>query len=235
MGHEGGMSDEVFDATSPAELAFSHADVAGDALSCAACQSPMGALYFDVNGAHTCERCGRALRDGEGTANVRVVRALVFGGAAALLCGLVWYGIRVATGFELGLIAIGVGFGVGFGVRFGAYHRGGWFYQALAIGLTYSAIALTYVPDVIDAMVAPDLTSLVAADSGELPVATAEPVEIGPGVIAVAVVLSFAVPVLQVFDGGVMGFIILLIALYEAWKINKKPELNVQGPFATSP
>jgi hypothetical protein len=39
--------------------------------------------------------------------------------------------------------------------------------------------------------------------------------------------------VLQVFDGGVMGFIILLIALYEAWKINKKPEIEIQGPFAT--
>ena len=48
-----------------------------------------------------------------------------------------------------------------------------------------------------------------------------------------ATILSFAVPVLQIFDGGVMGFIILLIALYEAWKINKKLEIEIQGPFVT--
>ncbi|MCU0675258.1 MAG: hypothetical protein MUE69_21000 [Myxococcota bacterium] len=209
------MSDEVFDASSPAELAFSHADIAGDTRTCGSCQSSIGARYFDVGGIHTCEPCGIALRDGPGTAAARAMRAIFFGGLAATLSGLLWYGIRASTGYELGLIAIGVGFAVGFGVRFGAHQRGGWFYQALAIGLTYSAIALTYVPEVMDMMMAED-----------------------PGAPAfvvgmIATVLSFAVPVLQVFDGGVMGFIILLIALYEAWKINKRPEIEIQGPFAT--
>lgn len=224
------MSDEVFDASSPAELAFSHADIAGDTRTCASCQTTIGARYFDVGGAHTCEPCGVALRDGQGTAGARAMRALFFGGLAAILSGLLWYGIRAATGYEIGLIAIGVGFAVGFGVRFGGYHRGGWFYQALAIGLTYAAIALTYVPEVVQAMTTPE--TVMAIDGGGVP-APAE--EAGVLVVMVATVLAFAVPVLQVFDGGVMGFIILLIALYEAWKINKKVDLEIQGPFDTSP
>lgn len=235
------MSDSVFDASNPAELEFSHADVAGDPQACAACQTTIGSRYFDVGGAHTCEACGVALRDGQATPAARAVRALLFGSVAALLSGLVWYGIRAATGYEVGLIAIGVGFAVGFGVRKGGYDRGGWFYQALAIGLTYTAISLTYVPDVIEAMTAPEMaTELEGSAAG--PDAVPGSVEVAPPpaeeasvlLVLIAIFLSFAVPFLQAFDGGAMGLIIVLIALYEAWKINKKVELDIHGPFETT-
>jgi hypothetical protein len=32
-----------------------------------------------------------------------------------------------------------------------------------------------------------------------------------------------------------MGFIIMGIALYEAWKVNQRPSLFVQGPYALAP
>ncbi len=62
---------------------------------------------------------------GPGTRLTRSVGALVYGVAAAAVAALVWWGIRALTGYELGIIAIGVGFLVGMAVRMGSSGRGG--------------------------------------------------------------------------------------------------------------
>jgi hypothetical protein len=54
-------------------------------------------------------------------------------------------------------------------------------------------------------------------------------------VTIIAIPFAFAVPVAQLFEGGIMGFIIMGIALYEAWKVNQRPSLFVQGPYAVAP
>ena len=43
--------------------------------------------------------------------------------------------------------------------------------------------------------------------------------------------IAFAAPFLAGFQ-NFMGWIILAIGLYEAWKLNKKQELVFAGPFA---
>lgn len=201
------------------DLDFSHADMETDGAPsdemCVACQRVLDTQYFDINGRRTCVPCGTVIRDGVGTPGSRFRGALLFGLGASALCSLVWWGIRELTGYELGIIAIAVGYLVGIAVRNGSGYRGGAAYQALAIGLSYSAIAVSYVPVVANEI-------MTAGDIGGL-------------AYVIAVPIAFAVPVLSLFEGGVIGFLILLFALYEAWKLNAKPPMVIQGPFDIAP
>ena len=52
------------------------------------------------------------------------------------------------TGYEIGLIAIQVGFLVGGAVRAGSEGRGGRGYQVLAVLLIYISICANYMPDI---------------------------------------------------------------------------------------
>lgn len=197
------------------DLDFSHAEMESGDDRCVACRGTIESQYFDINGNRTCVPCGTAIRDGVGTPGSRFRRALLFGLGASALCSLVWWGIREVSGYELGIIAIAVGYLVGIAVRNGSGYRGGAAYQALAIFLSYSAVAISYVPPVADEIMA-------AGDVGGL-------------AYVIAVPIAYAVPFLTLFEGGVIGFLILLFALYEAWKLNGKPHMVIQGPFEVAP
>jgi len=243
-------------------LRFDKAEYAGGetGTGCSRCQKPLGVQYYTLNGTAICGRCRSRLereRNGGSRAG-RLLRATVFGFAAGAVGTALWYGVRAATGYEFGLLAIVVGLGVGAAVRAGSRGRGGWAYQALAMFLTYGSIVSTYVPDIIQALgqqpeqesteAAPGdlaepaegaaLASLeeraVPVEGGE--VATAQHMGVGQGVLALGLAaafllaLAFAVP----FLGGVeniMGIIIIGIALYEAWKINRKLPAQIAGPY----
>ena len=49
-----------------------------------------------------------------------------------------------------------------------------------------------------------------------------------PGVVRWAFAIGFAF--IAPFFGGIMGIVILGIALYEAWKINTRATLEITGP-----
>jgi hypothetical protein len=177
-----------------------------------------------------------SLRGGSGAS--RLGKALLFGIGAAAVSAVVWYGIVKLTGYELGIIAIAVGFAVGGAVRFGAEQRGGWAYQTIAVLLTYLAIAASYVPLVMESYRA-QATAIASGISdakssagtqppGEAP--TTERDEMTLLVISIAVAL--ALPVLQATEGtGIIGLLIVCFALYEAWKINKRQAIAFSGPF----
>jgi hypothetical protein len=184
-----------------------------------------------------------------------------------LLAGLagaaLWYAVRKISGYELGIIAIAVGLMVGLAVRKGSKGRGGWFYQALAIALTYSSVCAQYVPDIVEAAMhqlrdrhsasagsaknpaagnARDKTTAKNA-AAEKPAATDAPApKLGAAkmtlalayFLVVALIISLAVP----FLGGaqnMIGLLIIGIALYEAWKINKGSAIRIAGPFQLGP
>ena len=76
----------------------------------------------------------------KGTPVSRALRAGFAGGAAAFAGGLLYFLVVWLFSLEVGLIAIAVGFAVGIAVKWGSYGRGGAFYQAMAMSLTYLAI-----------------------------------------------------------------------------------------------
>jgi len=197
----------------------------------------------------------------EGSRAGRALAATSLGLVAAAVGTAIWYGVRALTGYEFGLLAILVGLGVGMAVRVGSKGRGGWAYQALAVLLTYASIVSTYVPDIVQAIrdqpgleaaaadeegseatAEPSDGSAVLADAalesppGEPEAATVGQMGLGQGLLALslAAVVLMAIAFVAPFLGGaenIMGIIIIGIALYEAWKINKKVPLAITGPY----
>jgi hypothetical protein len=177
---------------------------------------------------------------------------------AAVAGGLVWFGVRRVTGHEIGLIALGVGFLVGMAVRMGAKGRGGWRYQALAMFLTYTGVALNYAPDIARILILHNRSQAATANvmaaaapstprvsAGVKTPAAKEPARGSPApapgsgsvakfVIAAAIVigLSYASPFLSGMQ-NILGLLIIGFALYEAWKLNRR--MPIQGSYRTSP
>jgi hypothetical protein len=205
------MADEglQFDRTErAAEAATAH---------CGYCNEPLGGTYYEINGRAACQRCHTQLMESleKHGPVVSFVVAAAFGSAAAAIGGLLWYAVRALTGYEIGLIAVAVGFAVGFAVRKGSNNRGGPLYQVLAIVLTYVGICAQYVPDLWKGF----------REQPDAPT--------GAGLVIAFVlvcVLSMAAPFLAGIQ-NVIGILIIGFALYEAWKLNKRVPLAVSGPF----
>jgi hypothetical protein len=75
-----------------------------------------------------------------------MLRAAAFGLGAAIVGAILYYAVIAITGWEIGLVAIVIGFMVGYAVRRGTRGVGGRRYQLLAVGLTYFAVGLAYAP-----------------------------------------------------------------------------------------
>jgi hypothetical protein len=226
--------------------------------SCQSCGRPLGASYFQIDGRAACADCrDKVVASGDSSglsARERFLMACVYGGGAALLGSVAWYLVARVTGLELGIIAIGVGLLVGAAVRKGSRGRGGRGYQALAMVLTYLSIVSSYVPSVIAGLQESAAKSEAASsDKGAAPDpgapadrpgasagAPAKPPEKpwNHGVAFTLVVmcalvlgLAIAAPFLA-GASNFMGWLIIGIALYEAWKINRRVAPQILGPFS---
>jgi hypothetical protein len=215
--------------------------------ACASCKAPLVNHYYDVNGSTVCEKCRYAIEAHltSGSAMGRIVRATGAGLGAAILGSGLYYAISALTGYELGLIAIVVGFGVGSAVRWGSGGRGGKGYQALAIALTYLAIVSTYIPPIIQEFSKMQSEESAEAGTSPAPVDAAAttapsnpPVEVkqaGPLVTVLAVLFLLAFACIAPFLAGlqnIMGLVIIGIGLYEAWKLNRRTPVTITGPHA---
>lgn len=219
-----GLSDLSFDRVQTTEGASSS--------PCAQCAVAISGEYWEGDGRLLCGPCVSRFRHGEpgDSAPGRALRATGLGFAAAVVSALVWWGIREATGFEIGLIAIAVGLAVGFGVRIGSKAHGGWFYQALAMALTYLSIVSTYVPPIVHELRSAATEEVTESDG--VPVAReAAPDDIPLGVhIVVACVIAPFAPFLMGFE-NIIGLALIAFALWEAWRVNKRPVKKIIGPF----
>jgi hypothetical protein len=203
-----------------AELQFDRAEASGSGAAagpdtCAVCGTPLHGSYFLLNGKAACERCRYEVERQwlAGPGADAFVRALAGGLAGAVAGAVVYFLVLSTTGYEVGLIGILVGFLVGRGVRWGARGRGGWLYQGLALLLTYLAIVSTYVPLM--------LAGLHQATAPRL----------GPGAYLLLLALATTVPFRAVAGGDVITLIILGISLYQAWKLNRRQNLVLGGPY----
>lgn len=236
------------------ELQFDHAEYEGPAsetataavaATCAACKQSVPESYFEVNGAILCPNCRKlveaSLTGGSGL--VRFLRATIFGLGAAVAGFAIYFGVMKIANLEIGLISILVGFMVGIAVRKGSQGRGGWAYQALAIFLTYSAIAASYSAVVVPGLVAEwrqKSEAAKAAEKAEAPEAeaganprAASPAQMVAGLfllVGVALAFCYAIPVLAGIQSPI-GLLIVAFALWEAWKLNRRMVLRITGPY----
>lgn len=129
-------------------------DAPTGAAACAACQQTITDAYYEAGGQLFCPQCRenyQAQQTG-GLRTGRMLRAVAFGTLAGIGGTIIWFGVSKLTGYEVGLIAVVVGFMVGGAVRAGSRGRGGAFYQVLAVFITYCSIVASYVPDVFQMM-----------------------------------------------------------------------------------
>ena len=151
--HEGAGTHEANGAIDFEHADFGEAEVrTTGSLSCSICEAPISDTYFTRDGALVCARCeGPARAAGPGGSRAgRFFRAMAVGTVAAALASGMWMAVTMLTGYEIGLIAVAVGWIVGVAVQVGNRGVGGRPYQCLAVFLAYSAIVMTYVPFVAD-------------------------------------------------------------------------------------
>jgi hypothetical protein len=234
---------------SASPLQFDKAEFAEapSARSCSRCHQVMGQEYFAAAGAVVCAACARSLT-GEGQPKTALLRAAAYGAGAALIGTVVWLVILKLSNSEFGLVAIAVGLLVGFAVKKGSGGVGGWKYQAMAMALTYVSITASYVPMVMKGLAEAadkhDAAQKAAAGKPEAnpaampemkpvaPVAAAASAAPGPGDFALLAAIVFGIAFASPFLSGasnIIGILIIGIALYEAWKLNKR--VPVTGPF----
>ncbi len=200
---------------------------------CAQCSTPITDTYFTVGTSMFCDRCHATLRaaTAPGIGLTRFGGASALGGLAGVLGGGLWLLVTELTGYEIGLIAIAVGFLVGTGVRLGSRGIGGVVYQLLAVALTYSAIVMTYVPAIANEMIqSEEFQSEFQAGVEEGTGGEADAISIKTGAWIVAIPFAFAVPFLLGFE-NIIGLLIIGFALWQAWKMNARESIDWKGPF----
>jgi hypothetical protein len=202
---------------------------------CTLCQASIDGEYYDVNGHTVCRACSETVSHQATTPRDAgtLVRAVVAGGVAAVLGALAYFAVIALSGFEIGLVAIAIGYMVGYGVRLGTRGRGGRRFQVIAVLLTYFAVGLAY-------------SSLAIKERLDKPEgATASAVEesgggaiTSGGEVALALLqllaFTFVLPVLVVagsMPGGIISAAIIGFGMMQAWKMTAPPTVTVSGPY----
>ncbi|RKH41590.1 hypothetical protein [Corallococcus llansteffanensis] len=231
-------------ASDAAPLQFDQADYTEPppAPRCTACERPISSTYYEVNSHLLCPECRETVEASltGGSKSKRFLKASVFGFGAAVAGALVYFLVSL-SGYNIGLIAVLVGWMVGTAVFKGSDGRGGWFYQLVAVVLTYLSVAASLAPEVYKGFEAQQAESVQAAaptggPAAQAPAAAPEaagdaatPTSPEAAVVLTAII-SVAAPVLVGIESPLSG-LIYGFALYEAWRRNKKAVLNIAGPF----
>jgi hypothetical protein len=186
-------------------------------VTCAACSRTITVDYFDLNNQPICRVCRVGLLEqmeaplGLGM----LLRAGAFGLAAALAGAALYYAVIAITDYEIGLVAIAIGYMVGYAVRAGARGRGARRFQVLAVVLTYVSVSVAYL-------------ALALGSAGA---------ESSPG-IAFLAVFSLALPVLSVVNSmpsGLISAAIIAFGMQQAWRMTAAAEVQLTGPFRVGP
>lgn len=240
--------------TDTPEINFDSAEFEGgsDSPVCTSCKKPLSMQYFQANSQAICTVCHDVLQDvfGRRPGALQLILAAAAGLAAAVVGAGIYWAVLALTGYEIGLIAIVVGFLVGAAVRWGSQGRGGLPFQLLAIALTYSSICVSYVlphwSRIVDdsrlykakSMGVLDESDLAALDqpvntNGARPTAPPNVTLSGSEYLVLAATvytLSLKIPFVDAAN-NIIGLLIIGFALFEAWKINGKPALHFSGPY----
>ena len=217
--------------------------VTSQGVTCTVCQRAVSDEYFDVNGQSVCDGCRTQLAQLAQTPRSwgLFVKAGVFGLAAAILGAVLYYAVIAITNFEIGIVAIAIGYMVGWAIRKATANRGGRRYQVLALVLTYWAVGLAYTPLTFQQLAEEDKDKKEQAQKATdtTAPAPAEPQDEAtainiPMVLAILVGFSLALPVLIVvgsLPGGLLSALIIGIGMRQAWQMTAVPPLQISGPY----
>jgi hypothetical protein len=184
--------------------------------ACAACGEPITDAYFEANGKVVCPRCRDAVLAAQAThpGPIAFIKGLLLGVLAGAVGAAAWYGVRVLAHSEWSIIAIGIAILVGGAIRAASGGRGGLPYQLLAVALTYVAICANYIPDIYRAMAN-------SPQGRDVP---------APFLVLSAFIFSLRIPFLLGVENA-MGWVIIAIGLWVAWKSNRPRRLTFNGPY----
>ena len=210
-------------------------------VTCTVCQRAVSDEYFDVNGQSVCDGCRTQLAQLAQTPRSwgLFVKAGLFGLVAAILGAILYYAVIAITDFEIGIVAIAIGYMVGWAIRKATANRGGRRYQVLALVLTYWAVGLAYTPLAFQQFADDDKKEQAQKATDTTAPAPAEPQDEAtainiPMVLAILVGFSLALPVLIVFGslpGGLLSALIIGIGMRQAWQMTAVPPLQISGPY----
>jgi hypothetical protein len=217
-------------------------------VTCVACQQTLLDEYFDVNGEQVCASCRDAIaqRGESPRGSIPLARAGLFGIGAAIAGAVLYYAVIAITDFEIGLVAIAIGYMVGYAIRMGTGGRGGRKFQVMALVLTYWSVGLAYVPLALKG--ATEQTEQSVQSEGGAPAAQAETSASAQSAepsaaneefsitVALAYLFGFslALPVLVVvgsLPGGLISGAIIGFGMQQAWRMTGAPQLTITGPF----
>lgn len=241
----GGSPPLQFDTAVP-RVTPAAAGATAQGVTCGICHGTIADEYFDINGQSVCDTCRSQVAQLAVTPRGWGVfaRASLFGLGAVIAGAILYYAVIAITNFEIGLVAIAIGYMVGFAVRKGAGDRGGRRFQVLALVLTYWSVGLAYTPltfkqmaedatkeaqaaATVQAPTAAEATSPVLAESG--------PTDLNvPLAFGFLVVFSLALPVLSViasFPGGLISAAIIAFGMQQAWRMTGAVAIQISGPY----
>ena len=208
--------------------------------SCAACKQLIEGPHFQVQQHVICPACAAKIEVGKQARKpVPWVRSVIYGAGAAV-AGCILYAIPLALGFQIGIVALAVGWMVGKAIRNGSYGVGGRRQQILAVALTYFAISTSVIPAGFLIGMKQGAAERAAAKKGKAsPVihdqATTEKLTMTPGkALAGIAVLMLISPFLELFSspvGGLISLFIIFVGLQRAWAMTAGHEILVTGPY----
>lgn len=211
-------------------------------VTCGVCQRTILDEYFDINGHSSCESCrDQIVQEAETPRGWSVLaRAGAFGFVAAILGAILYYAVIAITEFEIGLVAIAIGYMVGYGVRLGTRGRGGRRFQVIALALTYWAVGLAYTPLLFSEVSKQDAAQQASTNTtSSAPASLAEtpdsPEAFNPALGLVFLLgFTFALPVLVVvgsLPSGLISGAIIAFGMQQAWRMTAAPQPQITGPY----
>ncbi|MBI2686153.1 MAG: hypothetical protein HYX27_07545 [Acidobacteria bacterium] len=227
------------------DLQFQTAETLDTRKKCTACNSVLESAFYQVQGANVCEICASARRAFQELpdSKQKFLRAFLYGAGAAFLSWVGWSILVVTTGFQIGLLAIGVGWFVGTAIRRGTEGHTSRKYQLMAVMLTYLAISMSFIPRLV-ADVAKKPPAAADSQKGAPAAPASQPATepVGPSSLLVSGVvvvgLAFVSPLLEAFfdfPGGLIGLFIVFLGLQRAWQLTRPDEALITGPFELEP
>lgn len=220
----------------------------GEGIVCVACKSPIADQYFSARGQTVCRSCRDQISSQLASTTGNFPRGILFGIGAAVLGAILYFGVAAITGYEIGLVAIAVGWLVGRAIQKGSGGHGGRRYQIVAVAFTYLSVAAAYFGLAVKQMSddggsrapveASDSTRAAPQPATGEATAASDPHGGRPRGAGTALLIllgiSIGLPIMSAlgsFPGGLISLAILFFGIYQAWRMTTKVEITFEGPF----